>query len=315
MTETALGAAERLVHRVGARTLLFGSGLLFGLSAVLAKVATRGADGMSGPQATTVRFTLGLLFVLLLFALRPGTFRPVKGWLLVSRGLFGGVAALLYFVAITRISPGEATLLNNTFPIWAVIISFFVLRERPTLHLAVALAVASVGVYLVMGGGHARFHLGVGQGVAVLSAVFGGFAVTSIRALRATDNAPTIFFAFSIGALAVSVPFAGGAWPSTLLPWLAAAGVGVVAFGAQLLMTQAYGELSVPEAALWQQLNPVATYAWSLTIGERITGWTVIGVLLGAAGVVYGSVLGHRPAPGALPAQRAAAEGIAREEP
>jgi drug/metabolite transporter (DMT)-like permease len=315
MSETALGAAERLFHRVGARTLLFGSGLLFGLSAVLTKVATRGPDGMSGPQATIVRFSLGLLFVLLLFALRPGTFRPVKGWLLVSRGLFGGVAALLYFVAISRISPGEATLLNNTFPIWAVIISFFVLRERPTPHLAVALAIASVGVYLVMGGGHARFQLGIGQGIAILSAIFGGFAVTSIRALRATDNAPTIFFAFSLGALAVSLPFAGGAWPSTALPWLAAAGVGVVAFGAQLLMTQAYGELSVPEAALWQQLNPVATYAWSLTIGERITGWTVVGVLLGAIGIVYGSVLGHRPAPGALPAQRAAAEGIVREEP
>jgi drug/metabolite transporter (DMT)-like permease len=315
MTITAFGAAERLVHRAGARALLFGSGLLFGLSAVLTKVATRGPDGMSGPQATTVRFTLGLLFVLLLFALRPGTFRPVKGWLLASRGLFGGVAALLYFVAISRISPGEATLLNNTFPIWAVILSFFVLRERPTLHLAVALAIASVGVYLVMGGGHASFHLGVGQGIAIASAIFGGFAVTSIRALRATDNAPTIFFAFSVGALAVSLPFAGGAWPSTPAPWIAAAGVGVVAFGAQLLMTQAYGELSVPEAALWQQLNPVATYAWSLTIGERITPWTVVGVLLGAIGVVYGSVLGHRSAPGARPEERAAAEGIPIEEP
>jgi drug/metabolite transporter (DMT)-like permease len=91
--------------------------------------------------------------------------------------------------------------------------------------------------------------------------------------------------------------------------------MGVVAFGAQLLMTQSYGDLSVPEAALWQQLNPVASYAWALTIGERITGWTVVGVLLGAAGVVYGSVLGHRPAPEAGPEERAAAEGIPREEP
>lgn len=148
---TAFGAAERLARRAGARTFLFGSGLLFGLSAVLAKVATRGPGGMSGAQATAVRFALGLAFVALLFRARPGTFRPVQHRLLVARGLFGGVAALLYFVAISSISPGEATLLNNTFPIWAVVISFFLLRERPTLHLAVALAIASLGAYLVMG--------------------------------------------------------------------------------------------------------------------------------------------------------------------
>lgn len=309
------GAAERFVRSAGARTLLFGSGVLFGLSAILAKLATRGPGGMTGPQATTVRFLLGLLFVGILFRLRPGTFRPVRRWLLVARGFFGGVAALLYFVSISTISPGEATLLNNTFPIWAVIVSFFVLRERPTPHLALALAVASAGVFLVLGGGHARLQLGPGQLIAILSGVFGGAAVTAIRALRATDNAPTIFFAFSVGALAVSIPFAGGAWPTTAAPWIAAGGVGVVSFGAQLLMTQAYGELSVPEAALWQQLTPIASYAWSLTIGERITGWTVLGVLLGAAGIVYGAVLGHRPAPGAGPEERAAAAGIVREEP
>src|SRR5512133_1417614 len=270
--------------RVGARTLLFVSGLLFGLSAVLAKLAT-GPGGMTGAQATTVRFALGLAFILTLFRLRPGTFRPVRGLLLAARGLFGGLAALLYFVAIARIPPGEATLLNNTFPIWAVVLSFFLLRERPTLHLAVALAVASAGAFLVMGGGHPTFRLGSGQAIAIASAMFGGVAVTAIRKLRSTDNAPTIFFAFSIGSLAVSLPFAGGPWPTTAGPWLAACGVGIVALGARLAMTQAYGELSVPEAAIWQQFNPIASYAWALAIiGERVTGWTVVGVLLGAAG-------------------------------
>jgi drug/metabolite transporter (DMT)-like permease len=305
MVGTALGAAERLVHRAGARWLLFGAGVLFGLSAILAKLATRGPGGMTGAQATTVRFAFGLLFVLTLFRLRPGTFQPRRPWLLAARGLFGGLAAVLYFVAIARIPPGEATLLNNTFPIWAVIVSFFVLRERPTFHLAVALAVASTGVYLVLGGGRGAVHLGAGQAIAIASAGFGGLAVTTIRALRATVNAPTVFFAFAIGSLAVSLPFAGGAWPTTPAPWLAAAGVGVVAFAAQLLMTQAYGELSVPEAALWQQLTPIASYGWSLTIGERITPWTVAGVLLGTAGVVHGAVWGHRP----VTAPRAAAAG------
>jgi drug/metabolite transporter (DMT)-like permease len=300
------------LDRARARLFLFGAGVLFGLSAVLARVATLG--GMAGGQVTLVRFALGVGFVGALFALRPGTFRPRRHALLASRGAFGGVAALLYFVAIEHIPAGEATLLNNTFPIWAVLLSLFLLNERPTLHLAVALLLASAGVFLVLGGGGVSLGLGWGEAAGILSAMMGGAAVTSIRALRATDNAPTIFFAFAVGGLVVSLPYALAPWDVTPAGWLAAVGVGGVAFGAQLLMTEAYGALSVAEAALWQQLTPIMSYLWALTIGERI-GWvTVIGVLLGLAGVVYGSLLGHRPRV-ARSREAAIAAGIPAEEP
>jgi drug/metabolite transporter (DMT)-like permease len=295
-----------------ARGLLFGSAVLFGLSALLAKVGALG--GLSGGQVTLVRFVLGIGFVGALFRARPGTFRPVRHSLLVSRGLFGGISALLYFLAIERIPAGEATLLNNTFPIWAVLISFFLLNERPTFHLAIALAVASAGVFLVLGGGNVSFHLGTGELLGIASALSGGAAVTSIRALRATDNAPTIFFAMAVGGFVVSIPSAFSAWHATPLALAASVGVGLVAFVAQLLMTEAYGTLSIAEAALWQQLTPIASYLWALTLGERIGWLTVVGVLLGVAGVVYGSLLGHRPKEARSPEARIAA-GIPAEEP
>ncbi len=298
--------------RARARALLFGAGVLFGLSAVLARLATLG--GMSGGQVTLVRFALGLVFVGGIFAARPGMFRPRRKGLLVSRGLFGGFAALLYFLAIARIPAGEATLLNNTFPIWAVLLSLFLLNERPTIHLLVALGLASAGVFLVLGGGEVRLGLGWGEGLAVLSAITGGAAVTSIRALRATDNAPTIFFAFAVGGFVVSIPFALGPWPGVWAPYLATLGVGIVAFLAQLLMTEAYGTLSVPEAAVWQQLTPIASYLWALGLGEPIGGTTVLGVLLGVAGIAYGAVLGHAPRDAQAPEAKLA-EGIPTEEP
>ncbi len=304
------GRADAAVSR--ARLLLFGAGVLFGLSAVLARVASLG--GMNGGQVTLARFAVGMAAVAGLFVSRPGTFRPVRRWLLVSRGVFGGFAALLYFLAIERIPAGEATLLNNTFPIWGVLISLFLLGERPTIHLAVALALASGGVFLVLGGGQIRLHLGTGEIFAIVSAITGGAAVTSIRALRATDNAPTIFFAFAVGGFLVSIPFGFSSWPSSVIPYVATLAVGVVAFLAQLLMTEAYGTLSVPEAALWQQLTPIASYLWALTLGERIGAITVVGVLLGVAGIVYGSLLGHRPTDaGSMKAKMAA--GIPTEEP
>jgi drug/metabolite transporter (DMT)-like permease len=169
-------------------------------------------------------------------------------------------------------------------------------------------------VLLVLGGGGFTLQLGVGQVLGLVSAITGGAAVTSMRRLRATDNAPTIFFAMAMGGIVAGVPFVAGGWPSSPLAWLPALGVGAAAFCAQLLMTEAYGALSVPEAALWQQLTPVASYLWALTLGEGI-GWsTAAGVLLGIAGVVYGSVLGHRPRHLRSP-EAEMAKGIPLEEP
>ena len=157
----------------------------------------------------------------------------------------------------------------------------------------IALAVATAGVVLVIGPG-SSVGLGLGEVAGLASALVGAGAVTSVRALRATDNAPTIFFAFCLGGLAVSVPFAFTAWPGGWAAWSIAIGVGVSSFFAQILMTEAYGALTVPEAALWQQLTPVAAYGWALAImGERISTLGTVGIILGVIGVAYGTAFGY----------------------
>jgi len=278
------------------RALMLASAVSFGLAALLVRVAT--GRGMSGAQVATVRFGVGLAAVVALFAVRPGTLRPARHGLLAVRGLVGGLAALLYFLALARISAGEATLLNNLYPIFAVGISLVALGERPTLHLALALLVASAGVFLVLGGGGLRLALGWGEVFGILSGLAGGVAVTAIRALRssaAAVNAPTVFFAFSLGGMLVSAPIAWGPWTADPWAWAGALATGVAAALAQLAMTEAYGGLSVPEAAVWQQLTPISAYLWALLVGEPLGGATALGVLLGITGVVYGSLFGHRP--------------------
>ncbi len=288
--------------KLRARGEIFASGLLFGFMAALARLGSTGADGFTGPQMAFARMAVGTGMCLLLFRLRPGTFRPVNARLLVTRGLLGGAAVVLYFLSLSRIPAGQATLLNNAFPVLATVISFWTLEERPTIHLGVALCVATLGMALVLGDGSLPTSLGWGEAAGIGSAILGAGAVTSIRALRATDNAFTIFFAFTLGGMAVSLPFASSAWPPLGPAWLLALGVGVVSFAAQILMTDAYGTLTVPEAAVWQQLTPVASYLWALLLlGERLSAAGALGALLGVGGVAYGTVLGHRaplrPAP------------------
>jgi drug/metabolite transporter (DMT)-like permease len=172
------------------------------------------------------------------------------------------------------------------------------------LHLAFGLLLATAGVALVLGGGTLRVHVGAGEGLALAAAFFAAVSAVTIRAMRGTDNAPTIFFYFCVGGLPVALPFALGRWPTEPTAWGLAAAMGLASYLAQLLMTEAYGALSVPEAAAWLQLTPMAQVllgAWVL--GEPVTGLAAAGFVLGVAGVAWGTALGPRavPAPPAAP--------------
>jgi len=294
MFRRARRLSEAIIQRAGARVLIFASGVSFGLMAALTRISTKG--GFTAGQIAVLRFGVGVLLTLGLFAVRPGTWAPVRKGLLLTRGALGGLAAFLYFVSLSRISAVQATLLNNSFPVVAIALAFFTLHERPTMHLLLGIAMASVGVFLVLGGGSVHIDFGWGQLAGIASACFAAGAVLAIRRLRATDNAPTIFFAFCLGGLAISWPFAFDPWPAGVALWATAlVGVGGTSFVAQLLMTQAYGKITVPEAAIWQQLTPLASYVWALLLlDERLSSLGILGVLLGIVGVIYGSVFGQR---------------------
>jgi drug/metabolite transporter (DMT)-like permease len=263
--------------------------------AVLARLLSAREGGFSAGQLTVVRFVVGAAVSLLAFRVRPGLYRPRNRRLLWSRGLSGGIVVVLYFLALERIPAGEAGLLYNLFPVIAVFLSIRAFGERPTVHLALALLVATGGVVLVLGRGSLRLGLGAGEVLAIGAACFAAVSAVVIRAMRATDNAATIFFYFCLGGLPVALPFALGPWPSGGALWALAGLMGLAAYAAQVLMTEAYGALSIGEAAVWLQLTPIAQFLLgALLLGEAITAPAAVGVLAGVAGVAYGTALGHR---------------------
>jgi drug/metabolite transporter (DMT)-like permease len=290
-------SAER-ARRNLARLELFGCSCSFGVMAVLARRCSQA--GFTAGHLSVIRFVVGALVTLGLFALRPGTYRPTNYRLLLSRGLSGGAVVILYFLALARIPAGEAGVLYNLFPVIATGMSIFTLRERPTFHLLVGLGVATLGVVLVLGGGSMSLGVGVGQALALASAFFAATSANVIRAMRGTENAPTIFFWFCVAGLPVVLPFAFAPLPPLGAAWGLAVAMGLAALVAQVLMADAYGELSVAEAAVWLQLTPLAQYLLAVPLlGEPLTPAGIAGILAGAAGVTWATVLGRRPAPAA----------------
>jgi drug/metabolite transporter (DMT)-like permease len=282
-------------RKLVARLELIGTGISFGLMAVLARRVSRGAGGFSAGQLSVVRFVIGAAVTGAYFLLRPASWRPANYRLLVSRGISGGIVVVLYFFALARIPAGEAGMIYNLFPVIATGMAVFTLGERPTPHLLAGLAVATLGVVLVLGGGSLSLGLGLGEAAALGSAVFAATSANVIRAMRGTENAPTIFFFFCLAGLPVVAPFAFGPWPGGAGIWWQAVLMALCALAAQVLMSDAYGSLSVSEAAVWLQLTPIAQYvvAWPL-LGERVSPLGLAGVCAGVAGVAWATAKGAR---------------------
>lgn len=280
-----------------ARAGLVGSAFCFGAMAVLGRKLSRPDMGFSPGHLSVLRFLLGIAVCLVVFGVRPRLHVPTSYRLLIFRGVTGGLVVVLYFDALAHIHAGEAGIIYNLFPVIATVMSLVVFKERPTVHLLLAVLLASVGVVLVLGQGSVAFTLGRGELAALAAAVFAAISAIAMRAMRATTNSATIFFYFCLVGLVVVAPFALTPWPRGLGPWLLALLMSLAALGGQWLMTEAYGSLPVSEAAIWLQLLPIVTYLMAVPVlGERISGFGMAGVLLTVAGVAYGTILGRRKA-------------------
>lgn len=278
------------------RLLLLGSAASFGLMAVLARKLAS-AHAFTAGQLSVVRFAAGAAFSLAAFRLGLARYAPVNRRLLWSRGVSGGIVVVLYFLALARIPAGEAGMLYNLFPVVATALSVPAFGERPTVHLLLALVVATAGVALVLGGGGLDLGIGAGELLAMGAAFFAAVSAVTIRAMRSTDNAATIFFFFCLGGLPVALPFALDPWPLEAGPWALALLMALSAYAAQVTMAEAYGALTVPEAAIWLQLTPIAQAVLAAPLlGEVLPPAAIAGILIGVAGVAYGSVMGSRRA-------------------
>jgi drug/metabolite transporter (DMT)-like permease len=282
--------------------LLVLSSVCFGLMAFAAKLAA--TSGMGGAQVAAVRFASGLLPVLLL----PGVRRRALTWqrldLLFYRGVFGGVAVLLYFLAIDHVPVGLATLLNYTSPIFAGVFAALFIGEPVRARALPALAVAMAGVFLVVrshAGGAWLGALGVWTAVGLVSAVLSGAAVTAIRVARRTESSWAVYTSFNVLGLLATAPFALAAWQRPgVAGWLALAAVALTSMAAQLLMTHAYRWVDNLRAGVVAQLAVfIAMACGAAFLGEPVTPGSLFGSLLTVAGVlavVAGQ--GRRPSPG-----------------
>lgn len=263
----------------------------------LMAVATRTLAGaVPAAQVSAVRFAVGLAGAVLLLVLRRRG-PDLRAWrLLALRGVLGGAAVLTYFFSIEALGAAPATVLNYSSPVFASLFAFLFLKERSSVASRFGLALATLGAGLVAwasGGGHGsgRAHtLGIVAGL--LTPVIGGAAMATIRRVRDETDSLSVFLAFCLVGLVMSLPLSLASWvpiTSSVAPTLLA--VGALGLLGQLLFTWGMGHTTATLGSATTQLVPVL--AWILAIGwlhESVSALAVVGAILCVGGVLVGVV-------------------------
>jgi drug/metabolite transporter (DMT)-like permease len=240
---------------------------------------------------------------------RPGAVRPR---LLFLRALLGFTAMFLFFFSIGAMPLSTATVLNYSSPVFVVLLSALAFRDRRTLRLLPLVAIAFLGVALMV-----RFDMSVSwvsATIGLLSAVFAALAYMTVRELSATESSVTIVWYFTVWGVVLSSLALVVAWLLDMgnVPWDCIAAklsdplelallccVGLFGTLAQLAMTAAYARAQASVIAPISYLNPLISYGLGLALFQDPLTATALG---GGALVVVSSLailrLSSRPAAG-----------------
>ena len=150
------------------------------------------------------RFLLGGLILLPLLARGHESLRGKSTRFLLLRGFTGTLAFFCLVKSIAMIPLSNAMVLFYTFPLFATLFSFFILKEL-LLRIEVALiGVGLAGVFVLIN--PSAHSLGMGHVYGILAGAFAGLTVVFIRKVRKTNGPLIIYFYFCVVGGAVSFP-------------------------------------------------------------------------------------------------------------
>src|ERR1700731_3063416 len=150
------------------------------------------------------------LLALLALAFRQSLHVPREIWPRLLVAAFFNVAAwmVLMGLALVWLPASEAVLIAYTMPIWASILAWPILGERPNLLRVISLAMAFAGLAAIMGGNGFAGSLEKLPGIVMALGGAFGFAVGTVLAKKLPLNLPPLSAAawqIGIGSLPVAI--------------------------------------------------------------------------------------------------------------
>jgi drug/metabolite transporter (DMT)-like permease len=245
--------------------------------------------------------TRSFLAALFLLAIRL-LFPPPKGTKNKAFPLWAGALAFTFTVftyvsAIKLTTAANAILLQYSAPIWAALLGWYFIKEKPHWEQWGALILVISGLMLFFRGGLAQ---GAFQGniFAIASGVLLGGHMVFLRMLKDGNPRDAMLLAHTLGA-ALSIPFIILYPPtitvSTALPLIY---MGIVQMGlASLLFSYGIKRTTAIQAILTAVIDPILNPVWVLIVlGEKPSPWALLGGTIIVAAVIASSIISFRRA-------------------
>lgn len=205
---------------------------------------------------------------------------------LFLRCLFGTLGMVANFWAIDRLGLADSNILNKMSPFFAIVMSYFILKERPNKVEWGSVLVALVG---------ACFVIKPTAGIASLPALVGlfsgfaaGTAYTYVRKLsKQGERSVVIVFAFSAFSILFTAPYLIFSYhPMTLQQFLFLLLAGVGGAGGQFSITAAYAHAPAKEISVFDYAQVLFAALWGfLAWGELPDALSILGyvIIIGVA--------------------------------
>lgn len=235
-------------------------------------------------QKSLFRNLVALIFAAVILRKEKIPFRAGKGntKYLVLRAVFGTLGIFCNFYAIDHLALSDANMLNKLSPFFAIIFSYFLLKERATFYQVICVIIAFIGTLFILRPGFdniVTFPALIG----LLGGLGAGAAYTMVRKLSERGvKGPFIVFFFSAFSCCAALPFCIYSY-TPMEPWqigyLLLAGL--AASGGQFSITAAYAHAPAKEISVYDYSQIIFSSLWGILFLGEFPDWiSIVGYLI-----------------------------------
>lgn len=283
----------------GVLYMLIGA-LISALNGAVAKILT---EDLTALELVFFRNLIGVVIILYALKHTPPKLSGGKFHLLITRGIFGFTAMILFFYTITIIPLGEAITLNKTSPLFGTVLAFYLLKEHLNKTTILALLIGFLGIIFItkpMGMSISYEHF-----LGILGGFFAAAAYTTIKKIKDIYDARVIVLSFvGIGTvfpalLFLVAPFVDAPQqiaflfqefriPSSLFLWALIGFMALISTLSQWLLTKAYSASSISIIGVISYTNIPFAIGFGWMLGDKFPdALTFTGIGL----IIFGGIL------------------------
>lgn len=226
------------------------------------------AGDVPSMQKAFFRNFVAVIFAFLIMKKNHVSFRPPgkRHWLLLfARAVFGTIGLLCNFYAVDHLALSDASMLNKMSPFFAIIVSYFLLKEKLTIWQGLGVITAFLGSLLIIKPTPSNMAL-IPSLIGLLGGFGAGVAYSFVRLMSKKGiHSSLIVFVFSTFSCLVCLPyFIAVHAPMTWfqLGCLLLAGT----FGCT-------GQFAITSAYRFAPAKEISVYDYSQVVFAALLGW------------------------------------------